>query len=201
MRRGQVKARTEQGKAGRRGAHARGQHRDLVRGQRMGGGRPYDAAANDDDAHGLPPAFAAAYPAAMDPQEIIERLSLSPHPEGGYYRQTWAAPGPDRPLATCIYFLLTEGQRSHWHRVDAEELWLWHAGAPLTLRIAASEAGPAVAHTLCGDLRTGAPQIVVPTDHWQSAQTQGDYTLVSCFVSPGFTFEGFTLAPPGFDIP
>ena len=137
----------------------------------------------------------------MTPQDIIARLDLSPHPEGGYYRQTWAAPGADRALATCIDFLLTEGQRSHWHRVDAEELWLYHAGAPRTLHMAETEAGPATAHLLTPDLSQGRPQIVVPTDHWQSAESTGAYTLVSCFVSPGYTFDGFTLAPPGFDIP
>ncbi|MEL7097777.1 MAG: cupin domain-containing protein [Pseudomonadota bacterium] len=137
----------------------------------------------------------------MDPQEIIDRLSLAPHPEGGHYRQTWAAPGDGRPLATCIYFLLCAGERSHWHRVDADELWLWHDGAPLTLRIAARDTGPAQVHKLAPDLSKGAPQIVVPKDHWQSAQTTGAYSLVSCFVSPGFTFDGFTLARPGFDIP
>ncbi|MEO0939758.1 MAG: cupin domain-containing protein [Pseudomonadota bacterium] len=137
----------------------------------------------------------------MDPQEIITRMNLEPHPEGGFYRQTWAAEGAGRPLATCIYFLLTEGERSHWHKVDADELWLFHAGAPLTLRIAETEAGPATARTLSPDLSVGAPQIVVPTGHWQSAQSKGAYTLVSCVVSPGFTFDGFTLARPGFDIP
>ena len=137
----------------------------------------------------------------MTPEEIIARLDLSPPPEGGHYRQTWAAEGPGRPSATCIYFLLRAGERSHWHRVDADELWLWHAGAPLTLRLAETEAGPARAHRLGPDLATAEPQLVVPKDWWQAAEATEGWALVSCVVSPGFTFDGFTLAPPGFDIP
>ncbi|MEM9968560.1 MAG: cupin domain-containing protein [Pseudomonadota bacterium] len=136
----------------------------------------------------------------MTADDIISHLALMPHPEGGHYRQTWAATNPGRPTATCIYFLLKAQERSHWHRVDAAELWLFHAGAPLLLSIAATEEGPAKSHVLGPDLSKGAPQIIVPKDHWQSAQTRGAYTLVSCVVSPGFRFDGFTLAPPGFDI-
>ena len=139
----------------------------------------------------------------MTADEIIDRLQLSPHPEGGHYRQTWAAeaaPG-QRPAGTCIYFLLKAGERSHWHRVDAAEIWLWHAGAPLVLSMAATETGPARDHLLTPDLAQGAPQLVVPEGHWQAARSTGAFTLVSCTVSPGFRFEGFTLAPPGFDIP
>ena len=138
------------------------------------------------------------------PHPLIAALGLQPHPEGGHYRQTWAAPATEgqRPSATAILFLLQAGERSHWHRVDADEVWLWHAGAPLTLRLAATDQGPAVAHTLGPDIAAGhSPQIVVPKDHWQSAETTGSHTLVSCLVSPGFRFDGFTLAPPGFDIP
>ena len=138
------------------------------------------------------------------PHPLIAALGLQPHPEGGHYRQTWAAPATDgqRPTATAILFLLQAGERSHWHRVDADEIWLWHAGAPLTLRLAATDQGPATAQTLGPDIAAGhSPQIVVPRDHWQSAETTGSHTLVSCIVSPGFRFDGFTLAPPGFDIP
>lgn len=139
----------------------------------------------------------------MRAEEIIAALGLAPHPEGGHYRQTWAAeaaPGA-RPGATCIHFLLRAGERSHWHRVDAAELWFWHAGAPLILRRAEREVGPATAAILGPDVTAGQqPHLLVPPDHWQAAQTTGDYTLVSCVVSPGFTFEGFTLAPPEFDI-
>ena len=137
----------------------------------------------------------------MTAQEIIAHLRLSPHPEGGHYRQTWVAGNEGRPSGTCIYFLLARGEASHWHRVDATEIWLYHAGDPLVLSLSPDEAGPAVDHLLTPDLNAGAPQIIVPENHWQAARSTGDYTLVSCTVSPGFRFEGFTLAPPGFDIP
>ena len=137
----------------------------------------------------------------MTAQEIIAHLRLSPHPEGGHYRQTWVAGNEGRPSGTCIYFLLARGEASHWHRVDATEIWLFHAGDPLVLSLSPDEAGPAVDHLLTPDLNAGAPQIIVPENHWQAARSTGDYTLVSCTVSPGFRFEGFTLAPPGFDIP
>jgi predicted cupin superfamily sugar epimerase len=137
----------------------------------------------------------------MTADEIIARLALQPHPEGGHYRQTWVAENAGRPTGTCIYFLLKAGEASHWHKVDAAEIWLWHAGAPLILSLAATAAGPATDHLLTPDLTQGAPQIIVPEDHWQAARTTGDYTLVSCTVSPGFQFAGFTLAPAGFDIP
>ncbi len=137
----------------------------------------------------------------MTADQIIAQLDLAPHPEGGHYRETWASPGQPRAQATGIYFLLKAGERSHWHKVDADELWLYHAGAPLTLSIAETEAGPACDHKLSPDLTTGAPQLLVPAQHWQAAQTTGDWTLVSCIVSPGFQFAGFTLAAPDFDIP
>ena len=135
---------------------------------------------------------------------ICEALDLAPHPEGGWYRETWRADAKDgeRAAGTAIHFLLAAGERSHWHRVDATEIWLFHAGAPLVLSVAASEAGPANDLVL-GPLPDGnaAPQRIVPKDHWQAARSTGDWTLVSCTVSPGFRFEGFTLAPPDFDIP
>ncbi|MEP5632908.1 MAG: cupin domain-containing protein [Tateyamaria sp.] len=137
----------------------------------------------------------------MTAQEIIDTLKLSPHPEGGHYRQTWVAQNAGRPSGTCIYFLLAQGESSHWHKVDATEIWLYHAGAPLILSLSATDDGPAIDHVLGPDLNTAAPQIIVPEHHWQAARSTGDYTLVSCTVSPGFQFEGFTLAPPGFDIP
>jgi predicted cupin superfamily sugar epimerase len=138
----------------------------------------------------------------MTADEIIARLGLAPHPEGGHYRQTWIdSDSTGRPSGTCIYFLLKAGEASHWHRVDATEIWLFHAGAPLVLSIAADDEGPATDHMLTPDLTEGAPQIIVPRDHWQAARSTGDYTLVSCTVSPGFRFDGFILAPPGFDIP
>ena len=137
----------------------------------------------------------------MTADDIIARLALQPHPEGGHYRQTWIAENAGRPSGTCIYFLLKAGERSHWHRVDATEIWLFHAGAPLILSMAETEAGPARDHVLTPDLSEGEPQLIVPENHWQSARTTGDFTLVSCTVSPGFQFEGFTLAPPEMDIP
>jgi|TARA_B110000908_G_scaffold38475_1_gene46351 predicted cupin superfamily sugar epimerase len=137
----------------------------------------------------------------MTAQDIIERLGLEPHPEGGYYRQTWRAENEGRAVGTCIYFLLKDGGHSHWHKVDATEIWLFHTGAPLVLSLSATDEGPATDHLLSPDLSTGEPQLIVPTGHWQAARTTGDYTLVSCTVSPGFEFEGFTLAAPDFDIP
>lgn len=137
----------------------------------------------------------------MTAEDIIAELDLSPHPEGGWYRQTWVAENEGRPTGTCIYFLLTAGQRSHWHKVDATEIWLYHAGAPLILSLAATDEGPKRDHLLTPDLAAGRPQIIVPENHWQAARSTGDWTLVSCTVSPGFRFEGFTLAGPGFDIP
>ena len=136
----------------------------------------------------------------MTADDIIAHLNLTPHPEGGLYRQTWVAENQGRPVGTCIYFLLKAGEASHWHKVDATEIWLYHAGAPLILSLSATDDGPATDHLLTPDLSKGAPQIIVPENHWQAARTTGDYTLVSCTVSPGFDFAGFTLAPPGFDI-
>lgn len=137
----------------------------------------------------------------MTAQDIIERLGLEPHPEGGFYRQTWQAENEGRAVGTCIYFLLKDGGHSHWHKVDATEIWLFHAGVPLVLSLSATDEGPATDHLLSPDLSMGEPQLIVPTGHWQAARTTGDYTLVSCTVSPGFEFSGFTLAAPNFDIP
>ncbi|MCG7492325.1 cupin domain-containing protein [Thalassobius sp. Cn5-15] len=141
----------------------------------------------------------------MNAQELIDHLQLEPHPEGGHYRQTWAADtaGGTRAAGTSIYFLLREGEYSHWHRVvDAAEIWHFYAGAPLVLSMAATEAGPAQDHLLGTDFTAGqAPQIIVPVNHWQAARSTGAYTLVGCTVSPGFLFDKFVLAAPGFDIP
>lgn len=138
----------------------------------------------------------------MTADEIIAELDLAPHPEGGWYRQTWVAADGPRPSGTCIYFLLKAGEQSHWHRVDADEIWLFHSGAPLTLRVAETEGGPARSMILGPDLASGQrPQRIVPAGHWQAAKSVGAWTLVSCTVSPGFQFEGFELAPPDFDIP
>lgn len=137
----------------------------------------------------------------MTAQEIIDTLGLMPHPEGGHFRQTWIAENEGRPSGTCIYFLLAEGEKSHWHKVDAAEIWLYHSGAPLVLSISETDEGPATDHVLGPDLNAGTPQIIVPENFWQAARSTGSYTLVSCTVSPGFDFSGFILAPEGFNIP
>jgi predicted cupin superfamily sugar epimerase len=136
--------------------------------------------------------------------QIIAKLGLHPHPEGGWYRQTWVGPelhiGTDtRASGTAILFLLKAGERSHWHRVDADEIWIWNAGAPLMLSLG---------ETVARDIRMGPEvlggdvvQAVVPAGHWQAAHSLGDWSLVTCTVSPGFRFEGFDLADPGFDLP
>ncbi len=139
----------------------------------------------------------------MTAQDIIDTLNLAPHPEGGYYRQTWVDTSSDgRPSGTCIYFLLKGGEASHWHKVDAVEIWHYHAGAPLILSLSDTDEGPKTELTLGPGLAAGErPQGIVPKDAWQAARTTGDWTLVSCTVSPGFSFDGFTLAAPDFDIP
>jgi predicted cupin superfamily sugar epimerase len=140
----------------------------------------------------------------MTADDIVTALNLAPHPEGGHYRQTWVADAPpgERPAGTAIYFLLRAGKPSHWHTVDATEIWHYHAGAPLLLHTSATDAGPRQTQTLGPDITDGQrPQGIVPTGHWQAAETTGDWTLVGCTVSPGFRFDGFILAPPGFDIP
>jgi uncharacterized protein len=134
--------------------------------------------------------------------EIIRLLNLEPHPEGGHYRQTFRDArllDGGRAASTAIYFLLARGERSHWHKVDAVEVWHYYAGAPLALEIAAGPRGPIERLTLGGDLAAGErPQAVVPTDAWQAARSLGDWTLVGCTVAPGFEFAGFELAPPGW---
>ena len=135
---------------------------------------------------------------------IAATLRLEPHPEGGWYRQTWAADSREgeRPAGTCIYFLLKAGERSHWHRVDSTEIWHFYAGAPLILALAEDPSGPAEERVLGPHVLAGqSPQVIVPMNWWQAARITGDWTLVGCTVSPGFRFEGFTLAPPDFDIP
>ena len=134
----------------------------------------------------------------MDAAGIIRTLRMQPHPEGGHYVETFRAPAApgERAAVTAIYFLLQAGETSHWHRIDATEIWLWHAGAPLALTV--SENGPDAGGVhLLGDLELGLrPQAVVPPHAWQSAVSLGSWTLVSCTVSPGFEFAHFELAPP-----
>jgi len=133
------------------------------------------------------------------PRTIIDTLGLVPHPEGGWYRETWRAPPADgRSAGTAIHFLLEQGQRSHWHRVDADELWLWHAGSTLELRVEQPD-GAIEAVALGGDVIGGyAPQWRVPANRWQSTEARLGWALVSCVVVPGFDFAGFELAPPGW---
>ena len=132
---------------------------------------------------------------------IIERLKLEPHPEGGWYRETFrdVAGAGGRARSTAIYYLL-EG-RSHWHRVtDAAEVWCFHGGDPLDLDVARPGGGRAQRLVLGSDLGLGEePQAVVPAGWWQSATCLGAWSLVSCTVAPGFEFEHFELAPPGFE--
>lgn len=132
--------------------------------------------------------------------QIIAALGLQPHPEGGWYRETWrAAAGPgERAAGTAIHFLLEAGQASHWHRVDASELWLFQAGAPLTLKTAKGLDGEGAKAeiTLGADVLGGqATQHVVAPGEWQAAQAGESWALVSCVVVPGFEFSGFELAP------
>ena len=134
-------------------------------------------------------------------QDLIRALDLQPHPEGGWYRETWraeAAPGGRAP-ATAILFLLERGQSSHWHKVDATELWLFHAGSALSLRTATGDSGPVATVRLGIDILAGEqPQLRIAPGDWQSAEAESGWALVSCIVSPGFEFSGFTLAPPGW---
>jgi predicted cupin superfamily sugar epimerase len=129
--------------------------------------------------------------------DIVHLLDLRPHPEGGHYRETFRDPrrGADgRALSTAIYFLLAAGERSHWHRIDAAEIWHWHAGAALSLQIAGQDGVKTV--RLGADFAAGErPQIVVPAGAWQAAESLGAWTLVGCTVAPGFEFSGFELAP------
>lgn len=132
--------------------------------------------------------------------DIVARLGLIPHPEGGHFRETFRdSPGPDgRARSTAILFLLAKGERSHWHRVDATEIWHFHAGDPLLLDI--DDGRRRSRMTLGPDVLNGCfPQGVVPAGAWQAAESTGAWSLVGCTVAPGFDFKGFELAPPGFD--
>ena len=137
----------------------------------------------------------------MDADQIIAALGLAPHPEGGHFRETFRDEARDggRARSTAIYFLLKAGEVSRWHRVDAVEVWHWYAGAALMLAVAPPRGaretvrlGPAV---LDGE----RPQAIVPAGHWQQAWSLGPWTLVGCTVAPGFTFDGFEMAPEGFE--
>lgn len=140
----------------------------------------------------------------MTASEIIAALGLQPHPEGGWFRETFRSRPPSdskaggsRGASTAIYYLLEQGQFSHWHRVDADEVWHFYAGEPLELSL--SEHGRRAQRRILGpDLSRQAPQIVVPAGWWQSARPLGAYTLVGCTVAPAFEFSGFEMAPTGW---
>jgi uncharacterized protein len=136
----------------------------------------------------------------MTASDIVRLLDLKPHPEGGHYRETLrdSMKHGDRSVSTAIYFLLAAGEISHWHRIDAIEVWHWYAGAPLALSVSADR-GEIVQVRVGTDLSSGErPQAVVPAGAWQSARSLGPWTLVGCTVAPGFLFDRFELAPPGW---
>lgn len=134
---------------------------------------------------------------SLTAEAVIRLLDLKQHPEGGHFRETFRDTPQiaGRAASTAIYFLLRRGERSHWHRIDAVEIWHWYAGAPLALDTAAApERVERV--TLGCDLVAGArPQACVPAHAWQTAQTLGDWTLCGCTVAPAFEFKHFELAP------
>ena len=135
-------------------------------------------------------------------REVIQALGLQPHPEGGWFRETFRDPAAEgeRAASTAIFYLLERGQVSAWHRVrDASEVWHHYAGGPLRLSIA--EPGrPAAEHVLGPDIFSGqTPQAVVPPGWWQSAEPLGDWTLVGCTVAPAFEFAAFEMAPEGWN--
>ncbi len=141
----------------------------------------------------------------MDAGDLIERLGMRPHPEGGHYAETWRAPADAagaRPVGSAILYLLAAGERSHWHRVDAAEIWQYASGEPLELRIWA-DGDAAITTIRLGDAARdgGTPQAVVPAGAWQAARPLGAWTLVGCIVTPAFDFEGFELAPDGWEPP
>jgi predicted cupin superfamily sugar epimerase len=139
---------------------------------------------------------------ALSAADIIRELGLRPHPEGGHFRETFRDPaavasdGEERGASTAIYYLLKTGEVSHWHRVDAAEVWHWYAGAPLVLTLSV-DGQQSASHTLGTDLLMGQrPQLVVPAQAWQTARSLGVWSLVGCTVAPAFRFEGYEMAPP-----
>ena len=144
-----------------------------------------------------------------DIPEWAKRLEMSPHPEGGWYRETWrselsiaqSALPPDytgpRNAGTAILFLLMPGQQSAWHTVRSAELWLFHRGSPLLLEIG-REQSSAATHLVGADFHAGEhPQVVVPPGYWQRARPRdAQPSLVSCVVVPGFDFADFALTAP-----
>lgn len=139
-------------------------------------------------------------PADRSADAVIAALRLTPHPEGGHYRETFRDGGghDGRAHSTAILYLLKAGQVSRWHRIDVAELWHWHGGAPLLLRI--HEDGRSEDIRLGSDWHKGdSPQGLVPPGAWQSARSLGEWSLVGCTVAPGFDFAQFELAPEGWE--
>ena len=141
-------------------------------------------------------------PSPPSAQAIIAKLDLQPHPEGGWYRETWRGPPTDggtRGCATSILFLLEAGQRSHWHRVDASELWLHQGGGALRLLTALDGESSVVEHRIGPNIASGDTlQQVVRPGEWQSAEALDGWALVACVVTPAFEFAGFEMAPAGW---
>ena len=137
---------------------------------------------------------------ADDADRLIALLDLAPHPEGGFYRETFRdARAGGRAHSTAIYFLLRAEQSSGWHRVDATEVWHWYAGGPLELQIADGDGSTVITIVLGNDFARGErPQVAVPAHAWQRARPLGTYTLAGCTVAPGFEFSKFELAPEGW---
>jgi predicted cupin superfamily sugar epimerase len=126
--------------------------------------------------------------------DVIRLLDLKPHPEGGHFRETFRDParvGGGRAASTAIYFLLARGESSHWHRIDAVEIWHYYAGAPIELKIASPD-GNAV------EFSGAPPQVAVPAQAWQCAASLGEWALAGCTVAPGFEFASFEIAPKGW---
>ena len=136
----------------------------------------------------------------LDAARVRAALSLAPHPEGGSYREIWREARADggRGSVSTIEFLLAKGEHSHWHRVDAAEIWCWQAGGPLRLHIAVEGQAEQVI-TLGPRPDAGEVlQAVVPAGAWQAARSMGTWSLVACIVAPAFMFDRFELAPPGW---
>jgi len=140
-------------------------------------------------------------PVATGAGALIAALGMLPHPEGGHYVETWRDRPADgsRGSGSAILFLLRRHEASRWHRIDAAEIWHHYGGAPLELAV--STDGRRVVRQRLGDdvLAGDRPQVVVPAGAWQSARSLGAWTLVGCTVAPAFDFDGFELAPDGWE--
>ena len=142
-----------------------------------------------------------------DARELADRLGMQAHPEGGWYVETWQAASVDgaRPAGSAILFLLAAGERSHWHRLDVDEVWQWSAGDDLELRTWTEGDAAILVARLGGDVTGGAAatvvQAIVPKGAWMTAQSLGAWTLVGCIVAPAFEFDGFELAASDWEPP